>query len=89
MGMIDLVGTAAEYSDTNMNLQFIVELAFSLLPALSGASGGESLFEQMRIPMDKSFSYTQVNGSSVIKYSLTKHAQALHEFVYGTYYPAK
>ncbi|MBQ9210077.1 MAG: LCP family protein [Clostridia bacterium] len=89
LDMIDLVGTAADYSDTNMNLQFMVELAFSLLPTLSGAAGGESLFEQMRVPMDHSYSYTTANGSSVIKYNLTKHAQAIHEFVYGTYYPAK
>ncbi|MBQ9252748.1 MAG: LCP family protein [Clostridia bacterium] len=89
LDMIDLVGTAADYSDTNMNLQFMVELAFSLLPTLSSAAGGESLFEQMRVPMDHSYSYTTANGSSVIKYNLTKHAQAIHEFVYGTYYPAK
>lgn len=89
LGLIDLIGTAAEYSDTNMNLEFLVKLALSLLPTLSQAGEGASLFEQMRVPMDHSYSYTTANGSSVIKYSMTKHAQAIHEFVYGNYYPAK
>ncbi len=89
LGLIDLIGTAAEYSDTNMNLEFLVKLALSLFPTLSQAGEGASLFEQMRVPMDHSYSYTQANGSSVIKYSMTKHAQAIHEFVYGNYYPAK
>jgi len=87
--LIDLVGTAAEYADTNMNPQFMIELAVSLLPNLGNRDSEEALFEQMRIPMDHSYSYTTYNGSSVIKYNLTKHAQAIHEFIYGTYYPAK
>ena len=86
--LMDLMDVAYSYSDTNMNLQTMWDLATSLLPALSGARG-DSLFEQMRVPMDGSYKYTTYNGSSVIKYNLTKHAQAIHEFVYGAYYPAK
>ncbi|MBQ3704847.1 MAG: LCP family protein [Clostridia bacterium] len=86
--LMDLMDVAYSYSDTNMNLQTMWDLATSLLPALTGAQG-DSLFEQMRVPMDGSYKYTTHNGSSVIKYNLTKHAQAIHEFVYGTYYPAK
>ena len=90
LALFDLIGTAADYSDTNMNIAFLVDLAVSLLPTLTQSKeAGEALFEQMRVPMDHSYSYTQSNGSSVIKYSLTKHAQAIHEFIYGTYYPAK
>ncbi len=89
--LMDLIDIAVSYSDTNMNFQTLFDLARSVLPSLTGLQSAdtESLFEQMRVPMDHSYSYTKYNGSSVIKYNLTKHAQAIHEFVYGAYYPAK
>lgn len=86
--LMDLVNVAIDYSETNLKPSVLMDLAFSLLPALSGFEPGQSLFEQMRIPMDKSFSYAQVNGSSVLKFNMKKHATALHEFIYGAYYPA-
>lgn len=86
--LMDLIDVAVSYADTNMNFQTLWDLATSLAPALTQMTSGESLFEQMRVPMDHSYSYTTHNGSSVIKYNLKKHAQAIHEFVYGTYYPA-
>ncbi len=86
--LMDLIDVAVSYADTNMNFQTLWGLATSLAPALTQMTSGESLFEQMRVPMDHSYSYTTHNGSSVIKYNLKKHAQAIHEFVYGTYYPA-
>ena len=87
--LMDLMDVAITYSDTNMNFQTLWDLATALIPALAKVTPGESMFEQMRIPMDHSYSYATVNGASVIKYNMTKHAQAIHEFVYGTYYPAK
>ena len=86
--LMDLIDVAITYSDTNMNFQTLFNLAGSVFPTLANASGEESLFEQMRIPMDKSYSYATVKGASVLKYNMKKHAQAIHEFVYGTYYPA-
>ena len=86
--LMDLIDVAVSYADTNMNFQTLWDLATSLAPALTQMTSGESLCEQMRVPMDHSYSYTTHNGSSVIKYNLKKHAQAIHEFVYGTYYPA-
>lgn len=86
--LMDLIDVAVSYADTNMNFQTLWDLATSLAPALTQMTSGEPLFEQMRVPMDHSYSYTTHNGSSVIKYNLKKHAQAIHEFVYGTYYPA-
>ncbi len=89
LGMLmDLVDVAIDYSETNLKASTLMDLAFSLLPVLSGVGEGESLFEQMRIPMDKSFSYARVNGSSVLKFNMKKHAAALQEFVYGAAYPA-
>ena len=85
--LMDLIDVAISYSDTNMNFQTMFTLAASVLPSLTAGSDG-ALFEQMRVPMDKSYSYATVNGASVLKYNMKKHAQAIHEFVYGTYYPA-
>ncbi len=86
--MMELVSVAASYSDTNMNFQSLLDLALALLPSLSQIEPGAPLFEEMRIPIEKSFSYKTVNGSSVVSYKTAKQAEALHEFVYGTYYPA-
>ena len=89
--LMDVVFTATEYADTNMNVDALVNLAFSVLPSLSGLmESGDGLFDQMRIPMDKQYKSTTINGQSVLKYNLKKHAQAIHEFIYnGNYYPAK
>ena len=88
--LMDLIDIAVSYADTNMNFQTLWDLAISLIPALGkNVTEDGALFEQMRIPMDHAFSYSTSNGSSVLKYNLKKHAQAIHEFVYGTYYPAK
>ena len=87
--LMDLIDTAVTYADTNLNFQTLFELARSLLPVLMEADSSASLFEQMRIPMDKSYSYDTYNGASVVRYNMTKHATALHEFIYGAYYPAK
>ena len=87
--LMDLIDVAVSYSDTSMNFQTIFDLARSLLPVLTKMEPGAALFEQMRVPMDGSYSYATVRGSSVVKYNLTKHAKAIHEFVYGQFYPAK
>ena len=47
--------------------------------------------EQHRVPMDKTYSYKDINGASVVYMGSTnfpKNVQALHEFIYGAYYPA-
>ena len=87
--LLDLIGVAVDYSETDMNALTMFDLARSLLPTLMNAEPGATLFEQMRIPMDKSYSYSTYNGASVVKYSIKKHAKALHEFIYGAYYSAK
>lgn len=68
------------------------------------AQNGETLMEQHRIPLDepKTWTYhTTSGGSSVVSYTKTDNPnnanykkrkqtniQALHEFIYGAYYPA-
>ena len=88
--LMDLIDVAVSYADTNMNFQTLWDLAVSLIPALGKtATEDGSLFEQMRVPMDHAYSYTTYKGSSVLKYNLTKHAKAIHEFFFGEYYSAK
>jgi len=86
--LMDLISVATEYAATNLNFQTMWDLATALLPVLSQKTDADSLFDQMRIPMDHSYSYATENGASVIKYNLTKHTKALHEFIYSEYIPA-
>ena len=49
-----------------------------------------SLIGQFRIPMDKTYSYADVSGQSVIfmnKNNFRKNVEALHQFIYGVYSP--
>jgi len=87
--LMDLIMIAVNYADTNMNGQTLFDLAFSVLPSLSGMQSGDSLFEQMRIPMEKTYSYQTINGSSVLSFNVKKQTKALHEFIYGEYFPAQ
>lgn len=87
--LMDLIDVAVSYADTNMNFQTMFDLARSLLPSLAAKGEGDSLFEQMRIPENGSYSYGTVKGQSVVKFNIAKHAKLLHEFIYGSYYPAE
>ena len=95
--LMDLIGTATDYAATNMNFETIWKLVTSLYPVLTkgmeeGTGDSAALFEQMRIPdktETRSFKYDTKDGSSVLTYNVKKHTQALHEFVYGSYIPAK
>ena len=42
----------------------------------------------MHIPMEGKFQYGTANGASVLTLNILNHTQALHEFIYGQYYPA-
>ncbi len=88
--LMDLMDACMPYAYTNMNLASLFDVCVTVLRSdLTSRLASGTLIEQMRIPMDKSFSYKTVNGSSVLSYNMEKHAKALHEFIYGTYYPAK
>jgi len=76
-----------------MNLETMGNL---MLIALRGGimdklDAGESLLEQFRIPMDKTWKYADMDGKSVVfmsKNNFQKNREGLHEFIYGSYYPA-
>ena len=88
--LLDLLDACMPYAYTNMNIATLFELCTTVLRSdlLSTLESG-SLIEQMRVPMDHNYSYKTVSGVSVLSYNLKKHAQAIHEFIYGTYYPAE
>ena len=88
--LADLASSCIEYAYTNMNLEDIVRVASPVMKSgLLSKVGSDALFESMRVPMDKNYKYAKVDEASVLSFSIKKHAQAIHEFIYGSYYPAK
>lgn len=88
--MMDLLDICTQYAYTNINMQTFFDLGMTVLGSgiVSRLGSGEALFESLRIPMERNYSYKTVGGSSVLSYNLTRHTRAIHEFIYGEYYPA-
>ncbi len=91
--LFKLLQTCLPYAATNMSAETMVKLAMGVLRSgiLERAKAGDVLVEQHRIPMDKTYSYQNVNGASVIAMgskSFPNNVKALHEFIYGEYIPA-
>ena len=92
--LMDLIDSTLPYVTTNMGATDMFNLAVGLLRGgiIERAKSGETLMEQFRIPMDNTGKYSSINGSSVIEFrsgGLQKNVEALHEFIYGEYIPAK
>ena len=91
--LVDLLELCLSYVTCNMNLETMGNL---MLIALRGGimdklDAGDSLLEQFRIPMDKTWKYADMDGKSVVfmsKNNFQKNREGLHEFIYGSYYPA-
>ena len=104
MDIIDLVGTGVDYLDSNMNPDTMVNLVFKMLGSgiVNKLGQSDSLIEQFRIPMgsneegNKTWSYVSDKQSewygkvfmSKNNGNFQKNVEALHEFIYGRYYPA-
>ncbi|MGN1021006.1 MAG: LCP family protein [Aristaeellaceae bacterium] len=93
--LMSLMETSLPYVQTNVNASTMLSLGLSVLDSdiISRAQAGESLLEQMRIPMDDTWKYDQTDsGSSVVVFRTVarreENVRALHEFIYGQYYPA-
>lgn len=88
--LIDLIGTSSEYMFTNMNGHDISDIAMLVLRSgIMNKVDSDSLFEQFRVPMDGTWSYN--DGDIFISRkngNFRKNVEALHEFIYGAYYPA-
>ena len=97
--LMELMDIASDYVTTNMNWSDMFELAVGLLQSgiIEKAQNGETLMAQFRVPMDGTSKYSTVKGSggssmSVVEFtsgSQQKNVEALHEFIYGEYIPAK
>ena len=96
--LLDLIDTTLPYVTTNMSVTDMFNLAMGLLQSgiMDKAKSGETLMEQFRIPMDGTAGYSTVSRSgssmSVVEFykgGQQKNVQALHEFIYGEYIPAK
>lgn len=86
--LLSLVQACLPYVKTNMNASTMAELAVGVLQTgiVQKAQNGEELISQFRIPMDKSFSYKEIDGNSVVfmgTKNFPKNVDALHQFIYG------
>ena len=91
--MMTLIEVCTPYVATNVGPSTMMELGLTVLNSgiIAKAQSGETLIEQHRVPMDGCYSYRDVDGASVIYMGSTnfpKNVQSIHEFIYGSYYPA-
>ncbi len=93
ISILDLFTEAITYVSSNMNIETMFNLVRQVLSSglMSRVKEADSsLIGQFRLPMDKTYSYADVNGQSVIfmnKNNFQKNREALHEFIFGMYIP--
>ena len=94
--LLGLLEVCLPYAETNMSAMDMVSLAMGVLKSdiLTRLENGEALLEQSRIPLDETWKYyTTSGGASVVTFRNTKRQQenieAVHQFIYGEYIPAK
>ena len=94
--LLGLLETCLPYAETNMSAMDMVSLAMGVLKSdiLKKLESGEPLLQQNRIPLDETWKYyTTDGGASVVTFRTTKRQQenveAIHQFIYGEYIPAK
>ena len=94
--LLGLLETCLPYAETNMSAMDMVSLAMGVLKSdiLKKLESGEPLLQQNRIPMDETWKYyTTDGGASVVSFRTNKRQQenveAIHQFIYGEYIPAK
>lgn len=82
------------YIQTNMSAMDIFNIMMTILRSdlIERAKAGETLLEDFRIPMEDTWKYATEHGSSVVEFRTNdrkqQNVEALHEFIYGAYYPA-
>ena len=100
--IIDLAGFGIDYVDTNMNIDTMSSLILKVLGSgiVSKLGTSDSIIDQFRIPMgsqeegNKTWAYVQEGDwygkifMSKRNGNFQKNVEALHEFIYGKYYPA-
>lgn len=90
LDLVNLFSDSVGYMKTNMNLWDMLTLAIDVMNTslLDRVGVTDSLVDEFRIPMDGTWHYDTVNGSSVTTIDRQANTEALHEFIYGKYYPA-
>ena len=99
LDLLDLVSTGIEYVNSNMNVDFMGSLMLKILGSgiVSRAGSSGSIIDQFRIPMGnaddgtKTWNYDADSGKIFMSKrngNFQKNIEALHEFIYGKYYPA-
>lgn len=92
---LNMVSAMLPYVYTNITTVDMMTLGMTVLGSdhlAQAFAGDESFAEEFRIPMDQTYSYKDIAGSSVISMgpnSLEKNITALHEFIYGQSYYEK
>ena len=93
-GELDITNTAIDWSRyfyTRMSLEDMVKIAYNVVNHIdfSNLDSATTLISEFRIPEDGTYAYKTVNGSSVtVMEDQQETTEALHEFIYGNYYPA-
>lgn len=100
LDIVDLAGFSMDYVDGNLNLSTMINLITQVMGSgiVSRLGSSDSIIEQFRIPAEidgqKTWAYVQ-EGEWYGKIFMSKRSgnfqkniEALHEFIYGTYYPA-
>ena len=96
LDLLNLLGESIQYFITNpeLNIERIVKIITGVLKSdiVRNMDLSESLVEEFRIPMDGTFYYGEDSaGASVNMFKKGQkqaNTEALHEFIYGAYYPA-
>lgn len=89
--MMDLLNSVLPYVWTNISVGEMFELGTTVLKSdlAQKVAAGEPLVGQMRIPMDKTFGYKDINGASLVYMNdknFKTNVEALQEFIYGQSY---
>ena len=94
--LVGLIETCVPYVKTNLSPSVILSTALEVLQSgiMDRMKNGEELLGQFRIPMDGTYRTGKAeNAGSVVFFRSDKRQQenveGLHEFIYGTYIPAK
>ncbi len=94
--LFGLIESCLPYAETNITPMAMVELAMGVLSSdiMTRLQSGDALLEQQRIPLDETWKYyTTEGGASVVAFRNNNRRQenveALHQFIYGAYYPAE
>ena len=73
-----LASFALEHVDTNIPLNEIITIAYELF------TRGRPTINELRLPIDNSFSYATYYGANILLFDFPTNVKALHEFIYGS-----